>query len=242
MVHKHELLSSLELSQCFSTYSLGEADLGRIECWLKDNEIDTTSFLNRKKGDQDETLLHYYARSPKLPNDEKICQLLVKYGADVNCIDKSQSTPLHRAVGSSKIDITVLLLDHGAYVNAQDDFKNTPLLIASTKNGSLCDLLLRHGADPNIKNILYETPILRAVQVVNNALSRGKEIVNLLLHHGGDVEIRDVNQKSAIEIASALGYEDIFDWCTQNAQNSSGKRLVLIHVPTEICKLLLKPD
>ena len=216
--------------------------LDMIERLLRDKGIDMRSFLNSKKGDLDETLLHYYAGSDNTPNGKEICQLLLKYGADVNCIDKTEKTPLHRAVSACKIDITKLLLNHGAYVNAQDKSKNTPLLNACTQNFDLCELLLTYGADPNIKNNFYETPIFRVVQGVKNAVSPCKKIVKLLLHHGGNVEIRNLNQKNAIEVAYTMGNEDIFDWCKQNVRYSSGKRLILILVHSEIYTRLLKSD
>ena len=224
-----------------------ETHFSAIENLIRDNEIDMRSFLNCKRGDMDETFLHYSARSGNLEDnneiyhfldnseeDKKVCQFLIKYGAEVNCIDKVERTPLHKAVRACNIDITELLLKNGAYVNAQDRSKNTPLLYASTCCVELCDLLLKHGADPNIKNIFYQTPIFCAVLEFNSGLSHSKQIVKLLLHHGGDVEIRDLNQKNAIELASTLGNEDIFDWCKQNVQNSSGKKLILILVQSEI--------
>ena len=213
-----------------------ETHFSAKENLIRDNEIDMRSFLNCKRGGMDETFLHYSARSGKLEDnkDKKVCQFLIKYGAEVNCIDKVEETPLHKAVRARNIDITELLLKNGACVNAQDRSKNTPLLYASTCSFELCDLLLKHGADPNIKNNFYQTPIFCAVLKFNSGFSHCKKIVKLLLHHGGDVEIRDSNQQNAIELASTLGNEDIFDWCKQNVQNSSGKKLILILVQSEI--------
>ena len=89
-------------------------------------------------------------------------------------------------------------------------------------------MLLKCGADPNIKNIFHETPFFRAVQGVNNALSNCEKIVKLLLNHGGIVVIRDLNKDNAIEVASRLYSRDVFDWCKQNVKNSKGKSLILI--------------
>ena len=186
------------------------------------------AYLNRKKGDLGETLLHYYASSDGEPKDKKVCHLLITYGADVNSIDEFETTPLHRAVVACKLGITQLLLNYGAYVNAQDANKNTPLHNASTLNLQLCELLLAHGADPNIKNNFHETSILRAVQGFNNALLHCKQIVKLMLDYGGNVAIRDLNQHDAIEVASRLHNKDVFHWCEQNLQNSTGKKLILI--------------
>ena len=234
MRHKLELLSFLDLSRYLSGDSSVRTDLAEIKYLIEAKKIDIRSFLNFKRGELNQTFLHYNACSCEEKDGEEKCQYLVKYGAEVNSIDKFGRTPLHSAVNACKIKITKLLLNNGAYVNAQDETKNTPLHYASTQSVGICDLLLKHGADPNIKNIFYETPIFRAVHGVNHALSHCKEIVKLLLHHGGDVEIRNINQKNAIEVASTLGSEDISDWCKQNVQNSSGKTLILILFHTEI--------
>ena len=102
--------------------------------------------------------------------------------------------------------------------------------IASTINLQLCDILLRHGADPNIKNSFHESPVLRAVQGVNNAFLHCKKNLKQLLYYGGNVVLRDLNQQNAIEVASRSNNKDVFDWCKQSVQNSTGKKLILINL------------
>ena len=202
-------------------------DVCGIDLFLKKGRnwgMDTVEFLNRKRGDLGETLLHYYTRSPNEPLDKYICDHLVKYGTDINCMDNDEKTPLHRAVNAEKPDITELLLSQDAYVNAQDATKNTPLHYASRLNLQLCDLLLKRGADPNIKNNFHKTPTLLAVQAVNNDFPHRKQIVKLLLDNGGSVLIK----ANSIEVASRTGNEDVFNWCKQNERNSLGKILISI--------------
>ena len=190
--------------------------------------IDFTDFISRKNGDSGETLLHYYAHSGNEPNSKEVCGLLIKFGAQINCTDNFEKTPLHKAVAACKFDTVGLLLFYGAYVNAQDENKNTPLHIASTVDVDLCEVLLKCGADPNIKNSFDEIPVLRAVQGVKSSLPNCKQIVKLLLHNGGDVVLRDLNQHNTIEVASSFDNKDIFNYCKQNLQNSTGKKLILI--------------
>ena len=204
--------------------------MGKIKLYLMcvHNEF-RQNFINHKEGDLGETLLHYYAGSDNEPYGEEVCDLLIQCGAQINCTDNVEETPLHRAVIARKFGITKLLLNHGAYVNAQDANKNTPLHIASTVDLQLCDMLLKRGADPNVKNNLHQIPVLRAVQVVNNVLPQCcKQIVKLLLRYGGNVVLRDLNQQNAIEVASRFGTKDVFDWCKQNVQNSTGNKLIFI--------------
>ena len=191
--------------------------------------INMTDFLNRRKDDLGETLLHYYATSNNERFDEKVCNILITYGADINCIDMSARTPLHRAVVAHKFGVTELLLNHGAFVNAQDEYKNTPLHEASTIDFQLCELLLKYGADPNIQNGFDKTPILCAVQRVKDGFPHCKQIIELLLKYGSSVVIRDKRKDNAIEVASRFGIKDVFNWCKQNVQNSTGKKLVLVN-------------
>lgn len=230
MFCKQEWSFSLELSQLFLKRPLDSADHITIEWYLekgRDFGMDTVEFLNRRD-DLGETLLHYYARSNNEPDAKEVCILLVTYGADINCMDNSEKTPLHKAVIAAKLNIVEMLLRQDAYVNAQDATKNTPLHYASTRDSQLCDLLLKCGADPNIKNNSHETPTFLAVRGVNNDSSDRKKIVKLLLGHGGNVLIRASNQQNSIEVASRLDNEDVFNWCRQNERNSLGKVLISV--------------
>ena len=231
---------SLDWSRLFSKHPLEDMDIGHIK-WRFNNNESVKNFINRKEGDLGETLLHYYAGSVNEPTGEEVCDLLIRYGAQINCTDDLERTPLHRAVVARKFSMTKLLLNHGAFVNAQDAYKNTPLHIASTVDFQLYDLLLKHGADPNIKNNLHESPVLRVVQGVNNALPQCKQVVKLLLHYGGNVVLRDLNRQNAIELASRFGNKDVFDLCKQNVQSSTGKKLILIKLDLSLFEVV-KPS
>ncbi len=52
---------------------------------------------------------------------------LLDAGADVNAIDRFESTPLHNAAGHGFADVARQLLSHGADVNRRDDTHRTPL-------------------------------------------------------------------------------------------------------------------
>ncbi len=107
----------------------------------------------------------------------KVAKILIKNGADVHARTWGRSnlagqTPLHRAVwhydettaqrAKSKKFIKVLL-NNGALddINVQDKYGRTPLHFASHKNARI---LINHGADINICENEYGTPLHEAVK------------------------------------------------------------------------------
>ena len=94
MLRKWKWQFSLELSQVFSKNPLNCKDVEKIRNafnygLLDGNTLDHSNFLNRKKDDLGETLLHYYARSDNDPNVKIVYDLLLTNGANINCIDSS---------------------------------------------------------------------------------------------------------------------------------------------------------
>jgi ankyrin repeat protein len=114
--------------------------------------------------------------------DESICagilELLLEYGANPNVRDSVGATPLHDAVLSGKVNAVKKLLEHGADVNVRttgaivvmEDYAGiftestysgvTPLHLAAYKGyAEIAKILLEHGANPNIRDDYYLTPL-----------------------------------------------------------------------------------
>ncbi|MEI6614222.1 MAG: ankyrin repeat domain-containing protein, partial [Chrysiogenales bacterium] len=66
-----------------------------------------------------------------LNGQEKVAEILIAKGADVNARNVKKRTPLHNAAGMGHKAVVKSLLTKGAEVNAQDDSGLTPLHTAA---------------------------------------------------------------------------------------------------------------
>lgn len=79
-----------------------------------------------------------------LGNKEQV-ELLIRYGAAVNAIDKSHPSPLQRAILSMTFQKKKL-----SYKSRDFFLNSNHLLFNSEEDTSLVELLLKNGADPKI--------------------------------------------------------------------------------------------
>ena len=113
-------------------------------------------------------------------NHNKMAQLLLEHGADVNARGITGTTPLFWAVMRGQKDDVKLLLDHGADPNLANAFGDTPLICAvSLGYLSLVPPLVEKGADVNAQN----QSTMRALGI---AMSKPEDdsIVDYLKKHG----------------------------------------------------------
>ena len=101
-----------------------------------------------------------------------VVKLLISYGANVNRIRDSDSTPLHYAARCyhRKTEIIKILIDNGADVNAL--YKNLKIsalhYVAASCSSKAVKLLLESGADPEMRNVLGLTPFDIALRCRNH--------------------------------------------------------------------------
>jgi ankyrin repeat protein len=80
---------------------------------------------------------------------------LLETDNNINEQDSDGWTALHYAAQSGNISIGKALLENKAQVDIKDSYGNTPLLRAVFNfkgNGDMIKLLLKYGADKNLKN------------------------------------------------------------------------------------------
>lgn len=134
-------------------------------------------------------------------NETKVIALLKQNPDLVSSRDKFGNTPLHIAAMHDQPAIAALLLANGADVNARSDpdprevigasythqkaYGETPLSLAllSYHHKEMVELLLSHGADPNMFVHIQVTPLHRAIE------RNLPYDVELLLANGADPDV-----------------------------------------------------
>ncbi|XP_035725103.1 ankyrin repeat domain-containing protein 27-like [Vespa mandarinia] len=138
----------------------------------KRNKIPTIIFNSyNNNGD---TILHVASTVGSL----EIIQLLLDAGADVNVTTKFEGrTPLHLACLANKIQAVKIILDCAACnINAKDLNGDTPLHLATRNiDTKIMELLIRSGANVNIRNLQNVTPRLELEKQMS------KEVANRIL-------------------------------------------------------------
>jgi ankyrin repeat protein len=123
-------------------------------------------------------------------------------GADVNAEDGQHRTPLILAVTYEKLEAVDLLLGRGAKVNHVPPRGVPTALGAAASHGNLeiVRLLLRYGADPNLRGADGYTPL----ELAANGGKAKAEIVAELLAHGVRIEKPSGGSRSAGVVKTAV--------------------------------------
>ncbi|KAF7920650.1 hypothetical protein BELL_0335g00130 [Botrytis elliptica] len=137
----------------------------------------------------------------------EIVQKLLSAGADKS-YPGDETQPLIKALKKGYFKCCRAIVEAGAPTIASEGSRPPLWFGVDDLNKKMCELLLKHGADPNWKAGLDHAPILtRAVQ-------RGGDVdlVKLLLDNGADVNVADESsslKESVISTAAGLGLTDV---------------------------------
>ena len=145
----------------------------------------------------------------------EVSRLLFAHGADINSRCADAYTPLHYASSRGHLRVVKWLLDHGAEVSPKEKRGATPLHCAAN-NGHLdvCRILLKSNADVDPQDELGSTPLHNA----SKRLAEGSTvIVRLLLDYGADARVRNLEGKTASEVADGPEREQIVQLLSQHA-------------------------
>ena len=141
--------------------------------------------------------------------DSEMTEIFIEHGANVNVRKENGETPLILAAKKGDSDggfkTLELLIAQGVNVNTQGrDTKETALMAAALhKQAKAVELLLQHGADPDLQNNYGGTAMTRAAQFGYT------NIVQLLLDNGADHTLKNKQNETALDIAIDMGNEEL---------------------------------
>ncbi len=170
------------------------------------------------------TILNYTVKN----NHHESCELLLKYGANVN-----KNDPLHLALQEKNRTIIKILLKYKAIVNQKDEYgraalthsvisgnyKNFKIILnydgninqrdrsgesalffaVKNKKYKMIEMLIRKGTNVNFQNYDWKRSVLMQAARANQI-----EIVEYLLKNGTDVKLKDKQGLTALMLSSNL--------------------------------------
>ncbi|KAF2076187.1 hypothetical protein CYY_002487 [Polysphondylium violaceum] len=152
------------------------------------------------------TALHYFCQRFRSPECQKIAQLLIDKGSNVNAQNHNGETPLHKAIFNHSVRLLMVyvLLKNNADVNIVNVAGESPLHYA-VRLGRLdvLKILITAGADPTLLSSRGKKSPLLLAEEHNNS----PEIVDLLRRL--EIIINSLNMSSLNQYKMALILEEL---------------------------------
>jgi len=147
---------------------------------------------------------------------QKVVNMMLKNGADVNIRTRRGLTPLHLAThldyGEKSRKFIYFLIDNGADVNIQDDKGWTPLheaLVEGNKIG--VEALVSKGADVNMKNNKGDSSLHVSIRCSSS------DVIQLLLETEQiQINSRNNNGRTPLHFAALTGRKDVAEILLEN--------------------------
>ena len=152
--------------------------------------------------EEGESPLHVAALTVTGFSSAAIVKLLVQAGAELNCRNIHEETPLLFAAQECNLPLAKVLLEAGAEVNCRNDRGSTPLVYAAATRPwnripAMIKLLLEAGANANLRDRGGLSPLDHALHPEEVFLAA----VKMLLEAGADLNLRDKAGGSALNSA-----------------------------------------
>ena len=95
--------------------------------------------------------------------DLKLIDQLLRYGADINCVDTMGSTAIFYAIESNFHEVVKFLIEKGTYLEQRDLQNSTPQYMAVfCSDLKMIEILVSNGAQPSVLNFLGRSPLIKA--------------------------------------------------------------------------------
>ncbi len=135
---------------------------------------------------------------------EKVVEILLQYGVDVNAQAENGDTALMLAAENGHEKAVKMLLQYGVDVNVQVQDGATALILAA-QNGyeKVVKVLLKYDVGANVQAKNGDTALMQAAQ------NGHEKVVEVLLRYGVDVNAQRKNGATALMLAAEGGYEKI---------------------------------
>ena len=130
--------------------------------------------------------------------DQYLPMVRQKRVKNTNYLTEFYDTPLQRAAEIGNTEIMKLLLSRGANVSARNIIGETPLIEAHRYKEAI-EVLLDNGADIDAQDRKGWTALMHAIWDHNY------ESVQLILNRGANIGIKNIDNKTAMDIASETG-------------------------------------
>ncbi|EEC11855.1 conserved hypothetical protein [Ixodes scapularis] len=146
-----------------------------------------------------------------------VVKQLVSYGANVNSVSDTGSTPVRSACFMSHRDVVMFLVNNGADI-LKPNYNGGTCLINSVQSVGLCRFLLRCGADVNAQDVQFKTALHYAIQ------EHRFDTTRLLLEQRADPMIRSRYGDDALQTACLKGATEIFEYLMATVDYSPARR------------------
>ncbi|NXI82484.1 ASB10 protein, partial [Rhipidura dahli] len=132
-------------------------------------------------------------------------RLLLSSGADPEAVSDDGYRPLHLCRSSDSIECVRQLLQHGASANSRTEEENDTALHVAARHGLAehVQLLLRHGAELEVKNKEGQTPLNAACAQPHQPqdMERYYRVCQLLVESGASINAADRDRQHPLHLA-----------------------------------------
>lgn len=146
-----------------------------------------------------------------------VVKQLINYGANVNSVSDTGSTPVRSACFMSHRDVVMYLVNHGADI-LKPNYNGGTCLINSVQSVSLCRFLLRRGADVNAQDVQLKTALHYAIQ------EHRFDTTRLLLEQRASPFLRSRYGDDALQTACMKGAAQIYEYLVNTVEYSATRR------------------